>query len=199
MIILGLLFGSLVAASVPLITALFAVGSALGLIVLASHVFTIADFTPPITMLVGLGVGIDYALLIFYRYRHELTDGAEPAEAARKALDAAGRTVFFAGCTVIIALFGLVALGLGSLQGVALALALTVLTTMAASLILLPALLAVFGRRIQRHVLKHAARAEARARSKAAAGGPWPQPCSAVRCPRCWSRPSPCWPCPHRR
>ncbi|WP_079053687.1 MMPL family transporter [Streptomyces phaeochromogenes] len=160
-IILGLLFGSLVAASVPLITALFAVGSALGLIVLASHVFTIADFTPPITMLVGLGVGIDYALLIFYRYRHELTDGAEPAEATRKALDAAGRTVFFAGCTVIIALLGLVALGLGSLQGVALALALTVLTTMAASLILLPALLAVFGRRIQRHVLKHAARAEA--------------------------------------
>ncbi|MCX5599548.1 MMPL family transporter [Streptomyces phaeochromogenes] len=161
-IILGLLFGSLVAAAVPLITALFAVGSALGLIVLASHVFTIADFTPPITMLVGLGVGIDYALLIFYRYRHELTDGAEPAEATRKALDAAGRTVFFAGCTVIIALFGLVALGLGSLQGVALALALTVLTTMAASLILLPALLAVFGRRIQRHVLKHVAKAEAR-------------------------------------
>ncbi|MER5180319.1 MMPL family transporter [Streptomyces sp. NPDC002896] len=162
LVILGLLFGSLVAAAVPLITALFAVGSALGLIVLASHVFTIADFTPPITMLVGLGVGVDYALLIFYRYRHELTDGTDPAEAGRKALDAAGRTVFFAGCTVIIALLGLVALGLGSLQGVALALALTVLTTMAASLILLPALLALFGKRIQRHVLKHAAKSEAK-------------------------------------
>ncbi|MEU9898888.1 MMPL family transporter [Streptomyces phaeochromogenes] len=161
-VILGLLFGSLVAAAVPLITALFAVGSALGLIVLASHVFTVADFTPPITMLVGLGVGIDYALLIFYRYRHELTDGAAPAEAGRKALDAAGRTVFFAGCTVIIALLGLVALGLGSLQGVALALALTVLTTMAASLVLLPALLALFGRRIQRNVLKRAAKASAK-------------------------------------
>ncbi|MEV0554604.1 MMPL family transporter [Streptomyces sp. NPDC050597] len=161
-IILGLLFGSVVAAAVPLITALFAVGAAIGLIVLASHVFTIADFTPPITMLVGLGVGVDYALLIFYRYRHELTDGADPAEAGRRALDAAGRTVFFAGCTVIIALLGLVALGLGSLQGVALALALTVLTTMAASLVLLPALLAIFGRRIQRHVLKHAARATAK-------------------------------------
>ncbi|MDQ1032175.1 RND superfamily putative drug exporter [Streptomyces umbrinus] len=161
-IILGLLFGSVVAAAVPLITALFAVGAAVGLIVLASHVFTIADFTPPITMLVGLGVGVDYALLIFYRFRHELTDGVEPAEAGRKALDAAGRTVFFAGCTVIIALLGLVALGLGSLQGVALALALTVLTTMAASLVLLPALLALFGRRIQRHVLKHAARSTAK-------------------------------------
>ncbi|MCZ4513250.1 MMPL family transporter [Streptomyces sp. ActVer] len=163
-IILGLLFGSVVAAAVPLITALFAVGAAVGLIVLASHVFTIADFTPPITMLVGLGVGVDYALLIFYRFRHELTDGVEPAEAGRKALDAAGRTVFFAGCTVIIALLGLVALGLGSLQGVALALALTVLTTMAASLVLLPALLALFGKRIQRHVLKHAARSTAKGR-----------------------------------
>lgn len=166
LVILGLLFGSLVAASVPLLTALFAVGSALGLIVLASHVFTIADFTPPITMLVGLGVGVDYALLIFYRYRHELTDGADPAAAGRKALDAAGRTVFFAGCTVIIALLGLVALGLGSLQGVALALALTVLTTMAASLVLLPALLALFGKRIQRHVLKHAAKTESKGQAE---------------------------------
>ncbi|MFJ8631911.1 MMPL family transporter [Streptomyces sp. NPDC093568] len=166
LVILGLLFGSLVAAAVPLLTALFAVGSALGLIVLASHVFTIADFTPPITMLVGLGVGVDYALLIFYRYRHELTQGADPAAAGRKALDAAARTVFFAGCTVIIALLGLVALGLGSLQGVALALALTVLTTMAASLVLLPALLALFGRRIQRHVLGHAARTEAKGRTE---------------------------------
>ncbi|MFG2025673.1 MMPL family transporter [Streptomyces sp. NPDC048825] len=177
-IILGLLFGSLVAAAVPLITALFAVGSALGLIVLASHVFTIADFTPPITMLVGLGVGIDYALLIFYRYRQELTDGAEPAEAGRKALDAAGRTVFFAGCTVIIALLGLVALGLGSLQGVALSLALTVLTTMAASLVLLPALLAIFGKRIQRHVLKHAAKSEAKGKAE---GRRWRALASAVQ------------------
>uniref|UniRef100_UPI000B3048F0 MMPL family transporter n=1 Tax=Streptomyces neyagawaensis TaxID=42238 RepID=UPI000B3048F0 len=94
--------------------------------------------------------------------RQELTAGAEPGEAGRKALDAAGRTVFFAGCTVIIALLGLVALGLGSLRGVALALALTVLTTMGASLVLLPALPAFFGRRIQRHVLRHATKNEDR-------------------------------------
>jgi RND superfamily putative drug exporter len=178
LVILGLLFGSLVAASVPLLTALFAVGSALGLIVVASHGFTIADFTPPITMLVGLGVGVDYALLIFYRYRQELTDGADPAEAGRKALDAAGRTVFFAGCTVIIALLGLVALGLGSLQGVALALAVTVLTTMAASLVLLPALLALFGKRIQRHVLKNAAKTAAKGRTE---GRRWRALASAVQ------------------
>ncbi|MDT7839700.1 MMPL family transporter [Streptomyces justiciae] len=158
-VILVLLFGSLLAASLPLITALFAVGGAIGLIALASHVFTVADFTPPILMLVGLGVGVDYALLIFYRYRHELLAGARPAEAGRKALDSAGRTVFFAGCTVIVALLGLVALGLGSLQGIALAVAITVLMTMAASLVLLPALLALFGGRIQRHVRKQQAKA----------------------------------------
>ncbi|TDB96843.1 MMPL family transporter [Actinomadura sp. 7K534] len=158
LVILVLLFGSLIAAAVPLVTAVFAVGAAVGLIGLASHVFTVADFTPPIMMLIGLGVGVDYALLIFYRYRQELRDGAEPAAATQVALDVAGRTVFFAGCTVIIALMGLVVLGLGSLQGVALAVALMVLVTMAASLTLLPALLAVFGKRIQRNVLKRPGR-----------------------------------------
>ncbi|MER7548236.1 MMPL family transporter [Spirillospora sp. NPDC127506] len=159
LVVLVLLFGSLVAAALPLGTALFAVGGAVGLIALASHVFTVADFTPPIMMLIGLGVGVDYALLIFYRYRQELRGGADPATATRRALDAAGRTVFFAGCTVIIALLGLIALGLGSLQGVALAVALTVLVTMAASLTLLPALLGVFGGRIQRQVRRRAAKA----------------------------------------
>ncbi|MBT2440666.1 MMPL family transporter [Streptomyces sp. ISL-36] len=158
LVILVFLFGSLVAASLPVVTALFAVGSSIGLIALASHLADVADFTPPIMMLVGLGVGIDYALLIFSRYRGELLNGAEPEQATRTALDAAGRTVFFAGCTVIIALMGLVALGLGSLQGVALAVALTVLVTMAASLTLLPALLGIFGRRIGRQVGKRAAK-----------------------------------------
>ncbi|MFD5160382.1 MMPL family transporter [Streptomyces hawaiiensis] len=178
LVILVLLFGSVVAAALPLVTALFAVGGAIGLITLASHVFTVADFTPPITMLVGLGVGVDYALLIFYRYRHELTHGADRQTATRTALDAAGRTVFFAGCTVIIALLGLVALGLGSLQGVAVAVALTVLVTMAASLTLLPALLALFGNRIQRHVLMRSAKARAKGREE---GGRWRQLASAVQ------------------
>ncbi|WP_328902016.1 MMPL family transporter [Streptomyces sp. NBC_00441] len=164
LVILVLLFGSLLAAALPLLTALFAVGGAVGLIALASHLFTVADFTPPILMLVGLGVGVDYALLIFYRYRHELLAGAEPAEAGRRALDSAGRTVFFAGCTVIVALLGLVALGLGSLQGIALAVAVTVLVTMAASLVLLPALLALAGERIHRQVLGQQARAARKGR-----------------------------------
>jgi putative drug exporter of the RND superfamily len=158
LVILVFLFGSLIAASVPVVTAVFAVGTSLGLIVLASHAFKIADFTPYVMMLVGLGVGIDYALLIFSRYRAELRDGTDRETATRVSMDAAGRTVFFAGCTVIIALLGLVVLGLGSLQGVALAVALTVLVTMLASLTLLPALLAVAGRRIERSLAKRAAK-----------------------------------------
>ncbi|MGW0547981.1 MMPL family transporter [Streptomyces altiplanensis] len=160
LVILVFLFGSPVAASLPVVAALFAVGTSVGLIAMASHVASVADFTPPVMMLVGLGVGIDYALLIFSRYRGELLKGVRAEQATRTALDAAGRTVFFAGCTVIIALMGLVALGLGSLRGVALAVALTVLVTMAASLTLLPALLGVMGRRIERGVARRAAKSK---------------------------------------
>ena len=160
MVILVLMFGSLLAASLPLITAVFAVGSTLGVIVLVSNAVTVATYTPPLMMLVGIGVGIDYALLIFARYRGELLGGADRQQAARTALNTAGRSVIFAGVTVIIALLGLFALGLGSLQGVALAVALTVLVTMVASLTLLPSLLTVFGRRIERRIVKHAERSE---------------------------------------
>jgi RND superfamily putative drug exporter len=161
-----LLFGSLLAASLPIVIAVFAVGTALGLTVLASHVATVADFTAPLMLLVGLGVGIDYALLVFSRYRSELVDGTPRDEAVTRALDTAGRTVFFAGCTVIVALLGLVLLGLGSLQGVAVAMALTVLMTMLAALTLLPALLALFGGRIERSVRRRAEKREARGRRR---------------------------------
>ena len=143
----------------PLITALFAVGSTLGLVVLASHVATIPDYTAPVLVLVGLGVGIDYALLVFSRYRSELLLGADRAGATRTALTTAGRSVLFAGATVIIALLGLYVLGLGALQGIALGVTLTVLMTMLASLTLLPSLLTIFGRRLEKSVRKHAAKA----------------------------------------
>ena len=159
LVILVFLFGSLLAASLPLITALFAVGSTLGLVVLASHVATIPDYTGPVLVLVGLGVGIDYALLVFSRYRSELLLGADRAGATRTALTTAGRSVLFAGATVIIALLGLYVLGLGALQGIALGVTLTVLMTMLASLTLLPSLLTIFGRRLEKRVRKHAAKA----------------------------------------
>ncbi|MEW2352385.1 MMPL family transporter [Spirillospora sp. NPDC029432] len=179
LVILVLMFGSVLAAGLPIVIALFAVGSTVGGIVLASHVFTIAGWTPPVMILVGLGVGIDYALLIFARYRAELVRGAGPEQAAVRAMDAAGRSVLFAGCTVILALLGLVAFGLGSLQGMALSVALTVLVTMLAALTLLPALLGVFGRRFARRFTRRAERRAAR--GAAAEGTAWRRLAVAVQ------------------
>ena len=150
LVILVLLFGSLLAASLPDHHRDLRGRHAIGLLTLASHTATVADYTTPLMILVGLGVGIDYALLLFSRFRSELIAGQPREPAARRALDTAGRTVFFAGGTVIIALLGLVTLGLGSLQGVAVGVALTVLVTMLASLTLLPALLAILGGRVER-------------------------------------------------
>lgn len=165
LVILVLMFGTVIAAGLPIIIALFAVGSTVGAIVVASHAFTIADWTPPVMILVGLGVGIDYALLIFARYRAELVRGSEPERATVSAMDAAGRSVFFAGCTVILALLGLTALGVGSIQGMALSVALTVLVTMLAALTLLPALLAIFGARFARQFTRRAERRKAKGKA----------------------------------
>jgi putative drug exporter of the RND superfamily len=101
---------------------------------------------------------VDYALLLFSRYRSELLAGADPAQATTTALDTAGRSVLFAGSTVIVALLGLFLTGVGSLEGVALSVALTVLVTMLAAITLLPALLGIFGRRIERRLRRRAAR-----------------------------------------
>ena len=164
LVILLFLFGSLLAASLPIITALFAVGTTAGLVALGSHLVTIPDYTPPVLILVGLGVGIDYALIIFARYRSEIVHGATREQAADTALDTAGRSVLFAGATVVIALLGLLTLGLGSLEGLALAVTLTVLMTMLASLTLLPCLITIFGRRLERSVRRRAERAARRGR-----------------------------------
>jgi len=158
LVILLFMFGSFLAASLPLITAAFAVGTTFGFVALVSHVATIPDYTPPILVLVGLGVGIDYSLLVFARYRSEILGGADRERAARVALDTAGRSVLFAGATVVIALLGLYTLNLGSLEGVALSVTLTVLMTMIASLILLPSLLTIFGKRLEKSIRKHAAK-----------------------------------------
>jgi RND superfamily putative drug exporter len=173
LIVLVFMFGSLLAASLPIVIALFAVGTAMGIVVLASHWATVANFTTPLMILVGLGVGIDYALLVFSRFRSELVAGTARPDAVRRTLDTAGRTVFFAGCTVIIALLGLVLLGLGSLQGVAVALAATVLITMLASVTLLPALLGVVGGRIERRLRRRADRTALTGRPARVEGARW--------------------------
>ena len=158
LVILVFMFGSFLAASLPLITALFAVGSTLGVAALMSHLISIPDYTTALLVLVGLGVGIDYALLVFSRYRGELLRGADRVQATTTALDTAGRSVLLAGASVIIAMLGLFTLGIAAFEGTITAVAVTVLITMVTSLTLLPALLSLFGKRIEKRVRRHAGR-----------------------------------------
>jgi putative drug exporter of the RND superfamily len=141
LVILLLAFGSLFAALLPLGVALFAIGIATAVTVLLSHGINIADFAPILGSLIGLGVGIDYALFIVTRTRQEIKKGSSYEDAIVTALNTSGRAVMFAGLTVVIALLGMLALRLGFLNGVAISASLTVLITMVASLTLLPALL----------------------------------------------------------
>ncbi len=148
LIVLGLAFGALFAAFLPLITALVAIGVGYSLTGLLSHVFSVASFATILGVLIGLGVGVDYALFIVTRQRSAIKAGASVEEATVKALNTAGRAVFFAGLTVCIALLGQFALGLSFLYGVAVSASLTVVLTMTASLTLLPALLGFVGMRV---------------------------------------------------
>ncbi|RSS99359.1 MMPL family transporter, partial [Streptomyces sp. WAC05374] len=145
--VLFLAFGSLAASLLPIATALVSVGTAYAGIGLLGHVMTVADFAPMLGMLIGLGVGIDYALFIVTRHRKGLKRGLPVAEAARNAVATTGRAVVFAGATVCIALLGMLILRLGFLNGVAIAACLTVVLTVAASVTLLPALLSFIGMR----------------------------------------------------
>ena len=147
-VILFISFGSLFAMLLPLGVALLALGTATGVVTLLTHVMGIASFAPILGSLIGLGVGVDYALFIVSRYRREIANGVDPEEAAAKSIDTSGRAVLFAGATVCIALLGLFVLRLSFLNGVAVAASTTVLITMAASLTLLPALFGVMKRRV---------------------------------------------------
>lgn len=171
LVILLVLFGSLLAALLPIVSAIFAVGASIALVGLLSGLVDIPSYAPPMMALVGIGVGIDYALLIFARYRAELIAGRTRAEAAAVAERTAGRAVILAGTTVIVALLGLTVMGLGALRGLALSVVITVLLTMAASRLLLPALLTIFGPRVERAVGRRAERRASRA--GAAPGARW--------------------------
>lgn len=149
-IVLMITFGSAIAAGVPLLNAILALGTTIGLVPVISHFVDTPDFATQLAALIGLGVGIDYALIVVTRYRAEHARGLTREEALLLAIDTAGRTVFFAGLTVIIALLGLLLLGLSFMQGAALASALAVLLVMTASLTLLPALLSKAGDWIDR-------------------------------------------------
>jgi RND superfamily putative drug exporter len=147
-VVLLLTFGSLVAMGMPILTAVLGLGTAFGLIGLLSHVFDVPSVSTELAAMVGLGVGIDYALFIVTRYREAYRQGASVEDAVVTAMDTAGRAVLFAGVTVIIAVLGMCLLGVSFLYGMSVATALGVLMTMLASLTLLPALLSRFGDRV---------------------------------------------------
>jgi uncharacterized membrane protein YdfJ with MMPL/SSD domain len=148
MIVLLIAFGSLLAMGLPVVTALFGIGSGLSLIALIGHIVPAPSFSPIIASMIGLGVGVDYALFIVTRFREALRSGEEPQAAVQTAMSTAGRSVLVAGATVVIGMLGLLVLRLPLLNGVAIAAAATVAVTVLGSLTLLPALLGFTGTRL---------------------------------------------------
>jgi putative drug exporter of the RND superfamily len=148
-VILLIAFGSFVAMGLPIVSALLGLGVGLGLVGLASQVVDLANVATELALLIGLGVGIDYALFIVTRYRDAYQENGGDVQAATEvAMNSAGRAVLFAGTTVVIALLGMFALGVSFLNGMAIAASLGVLAVLAASLTLLPALLSISGARV---------------------------------------------------
>ena len=139
--ILLISFGSVLAMGLPIAVALFGVGTGVALLTLGSHLTDMPDFTGLLAAMIGLGVGIDYALFIVTRYREGVHAGLSYEEATVVALNTAGRAVIFAGITVVISVMGMVLMGLGFVRGLAYGAAVTVAMTMVASITLLPALL----------------------------------------------------------
>jgi RND superfamily putative drug exporter len=148
LVVLLIVFGSLLAALLPLLSAGIALGSAVAVIGLLSHLLTTASFSTELSLLIGLGVGVDYALFIVTRHRQGLQRGKPVEQAIVDSVDTSGRAVLFAGIIVCIALLGMFALGVSFLYGVAVAASVAVLFTVFAALTLLPALLGFFGTRV---------------------------------------------------
>jgi putative drug exporter of the RND superfamily len=147
LIILLIAFGSAIAAGLPIVTALVGLAGGLSLVVVTASFLDVATFGPTLAAMIGLGVGIDYALFITNRYRQSVQAGHDPRAAALESVRTSGRAVAFAGTAVIIALMGLLVLGISFFYGLALAAAATVLMMMLSALWLLPALLSLLGDR----------------------------------------------------
>src|SRR5215203_4740999 len=150
-IVLLIAFGSVVAAGLPLVIALVGLGiSSGGLIVLLANVVDVPDWTTAVSGLIGIGVGVDYALLVLTRFRAALHQGKDRHDAVVEAVTTAGRSVIIAGATVVIAVLGLCLTGLPYMYGVAISASLAVLVVMLAAVTLLPALLSYLGPKVDR-------------------------------------------------
>jgi putative drug exporter of the RND superfamily len=149
-IILLIAFGSVLAMGLPIGTALFGIAIGLSLVMLFANFLSVPEFTPQLASMIGIGVGIDYALFIVTRYRQQLHHGLDPEQATLVAIDTAGKAVLFAGTTVVISLLGILLMGFAFVEGLAVGGAATVAVTMIAAVTLLPALLGFVGRGIDR-------------------------------------------------
>jgi putative drug exporter of the RND superfamily len=170
-VVMLLAFGSVVAMGLPILTALLGVGIGYGILAALSHLITVPTFGPDIMIMVGLGVGIDYALFVVTRYRQALAQQHPPRDATIVALSTAGRAVLFAGGTVVIALLGLFVVGLPFMDGLAAATIVAVGLVLTAALTLLPAIFGFAGTAVDRlHIPGLLARPGARPGAKTGRG-----------------------------
>ncbi|MFD3411234.1 MMPL family transporter [Streptomyces cyaneofuscatus] len=172
-VVLVITFGSLIAAGLPLLTALIGVGIGVSLITALATVLDLGSTTSTLAMMIGLAVGIDYALFIVSRYRAELAEGREREEAAGRAVGTAGSAVVFAGLTVVIALVGLAVVNIPMLTKMGFAAAGTVAIAVVIALTLVPALLGFAGKRVMGRKARKAAEAENRPEAKPNMGTRW--------------------------
>ncbi|MBB4683870.1 MMPL family transporter [Amycolatopsis jiangsuensis] len=148
-IVLLVTFGSLTCVVLPVLTASVSVGCALAAVALLSHLMTIPRISTEIAALLGLGVGVDYALFVLTRYRQGIQDGLAAEQALAAAASTSCRSVVFAGVTVCVSLLGMLTVGMAFLNGIAVAAAVSVLLTMVAAVTLFPALLRLLGKRMK--------------------------------------------------